>query len=403
MTSSRRAILCFFLSLVGLGLCAYLGFLHIALQQGELLGGVACGTSGGLFNCHAVTGGRFGSFLEVPLWVWGAAGYLAAAHLALLAVVFPQEAASLMSASAVLSAVFVIVDALLFAAMLTQIHYLCFFCLMTYAVNVALLLTSRWAAGGLAFGAGLPVILPGFRKLALAFWGGLSLSLGGLLGVHAATAYLTRGAPGMLKQRLVQFLEKEQRVAIETQNDPLKGSSAAPIELVEFSDFFCPACQKAAHFDTIFLAGRQHQVRLVFKNYPLDMTCNDAISRQVHAGACAVAAAAECAHRQGKFWPLHDAIFAKGHDYSASQLKKDVGRLGMDEAQFNQCLASGEGMEVVRRDVAEGKRLGISSTPTFFVNGRKMPGIMTPAVFEGLLQTLKENPEAPFVSQEEDS
>ncbi len=57
--------------------------------------------------------------------------------------------------------------------------------------------------------------------------------------------------------------------------------------------------------------------------------------------------------------------------------------------QFNECMSSGKGMEAVRRDVAEGKRLGVMSTPTFFVNGLKMPGIMTPSVFEILMDILR--------------
>ncbi|MBI4341010.1 MAG: DsbA family protein [Candidatus Omnitrophica bacterium] len=396
MVSSRRSLWCFLLSLLGLGLCAYLALVHFALLRGELLGGMACGGPGsGPFNCHAVTAGRHGFFAGVPLWVWGTIGYLAAAHLALLAKSVPDVAPQAMTALAALALAFVLVDAVLLIVMLTQVKYLCLFCLLTYATNLALLLTARWAVGqpwrALLRGAGpaLQALLPGPRRpLAWILWGGTALAAFGVVAAHAAATYVSHGAPGLVKRQVSEFVLKEQRVHVEAGASPSKGPAQAPVTVVEFSDFFCPACQKASKFNTIMLAGRT-DARIVFKHFPLDTACNEAVNRMVHPGACAVAAAAACAHQQGKFWPLHDRIFLKGHDYQPAQLRADAHQVGLHLEQFDRCVASGEGMEAVRRDIAEGQRLGVVSTPTYFVNGLKMPGLLGPAVFEALVDLLK--------------
>ena len=395
MRASRGALVCVVLSLAGLGLCAYLGFLHIGLLRGELLGGAACGGTGSIFNCHAVTGGRLGSVAGLPLWVWGMIGYLAALHLAFIAWAFPEASSKALTLLVSLAASFLLVDAALFVAMVTQIRYLCLFCLLTYLVNLLLFVIGKralaqpWSAVLGQLGSALGAFLPSPRRpFAWLFWGSLTLGACGSVALHAAATYASLGSPGALQAQLNQFVASGQRTPPETSGDPSNGPSTARIELVEFSDFFCPACQRASRFNAIILASYRDETRFIFKHFPLDTACNDAIGRSVHPGACMIAAASECAHQQGKFWPFHDLMFKQGHAYNPAHLEADIQRLGINGEQLTRCLSSGEGMEAVRRDIGEGKRLGVTSTPTYFVNGLKMAGMMSPAIFEGLVDAL---------------
>src|SRR3989338_7196840 len=169
MRASRSLTVCFWLSLIGIGLCAFLFGSHRGLQRGELLGGPACSGSGA-FNCHAVTGGAWGRFLGVPLPLWGLVGYLAAIALSLLA----RQSAELESHAVVLlswlALAFVGADLVLLAAMVVIIRAYCLFCLLTYAVNLLLFLVAfralprprRQALG--RFGAALAALVPSGRR-----------------------------------------------------------------------------------------------------------------------------------------------------------------------------------------------------------------------------------------------
>jgi protein-disulfide isomerase len=193
-----------------------------------------------------------------------------------------------------------------------------------------------------------------------------------------------------MRKQLEEFVGREARRRPNVAGDPAIGPANARVELVEFSDFRCPACQRASRFNTILLANHRHDVQFVFKHYPLDTSCNEGISRNVHPGACTLAAATECAHQQGKFWALHDVIFAVGPQYNLAILTQDAARAGLDVNRYQACMESGEGLAAVKADIAEARALGVASTPTYVADGLKMPGIMTPAVFEELLTILRE-------------
>jgi protein-disulfide isomerase/uncharacterized membrane protein len=398
MRATRGAMLCLVLSLIGIGLCAYLTFLHLALLRGELLGGAACGAAGSIFNCHAVTASRFGTLLGLPLSLWGLVAYVATAALALSAWQFADTSSDALTALFGLSLLCVVVDAALAVVMFTQIHLLCPLCLASYAINVLLLLSAHWAlqtswAAALsripaAFGAWMP------RPRAGAVWMVWAMVLTGLLGavaVQASARYMVQGPPGALRKQLLQFVSQQQRAQVDVTGDPIKGKPHQAFQVVEFSDLFCPSCQRAATLNPIFLANHRHDVTFVFKHYPLDQACNSTMKRTVHPNACRLAAATECAHEQGKFWELHDLIFAKAPPYPVDHLTSDAQRLGLNVEQFQVCLDSGRGLEAVLRDVQEGNRLNVTSTPTYLINGLPVPGVLTPTVLEEFVQTLRDS------------
>jgi len=396
MRAQRAGLIGVLLSLAGIGLCAWLTFIHIGLMRGELLGGAACGGDGTLFNCHAVTASAFGSVFGIPLSLWGLVGYLATLALSFIAWQFPDWAGRALAALAGMAIIFCAIDLVLLTAMLTQIHYLCALCLLSYLVNLLLAVTAKQglAQSWPAVIRQIPAALMAWRpqpRVAVVWvvWGMVLTGAAGVLAVNAAATFAAQGDPAALRKQISQFISNQKRATVDVTGDPMLGAPNGPIQVVEFSDFLCPICQRASKLNPVLLAGHRREASFVFKHFPLDTTCNSAIGRMVHAGACQLAAATECAHEQGKFWALHDRIFVEGAKYRPDTLERDVAALGLDTAAWRACMDSGRGMEAVKRDIEEATRLGLNSTPTYLINGIRNVGLFTPVTFEAFLDVLR--------------
>ena len=167
------------------------------------------------------------------------------------------------------------------------------------------------------------------------------------------------------------------RTTIETDaNDPAFGSRNATVEIVEFSDFQCPFCQRLNVTLEQLKADYGDDVRLIFKDYPLPN----------HAQAFKAAEAGNCAHEQGKFWELHDVMFSNQSELEVADLKRHAGELGLDQASFDTCLDSGRFAASVSADLRLGQGVGVSSTPTVFINGRAVMGAAPYNVFAEIVQ-----------------
>lgn len=167
------------------------------------------------------------------------------------------------------------------------------------------------------------------------------------------------------------------RTAVEIgEDDPARGPAGAPVEIVEFSDFQCPFCQRLTGALDRLKAEFGDEVRLVFKDYPLPN----------HAQAFKAAEAGLCAHAQGRFWELHDVMFSQQDALEVDDLKRHAGALGMDQAAFDACLDSGRFAEQVNADLQYGQALGVQSTPTVFINGRAVMGAAPYETFEEIVR-----------------
>lgn len=149
----------------------------------------------------------------------------------------------------------------------------------------------------------------------------------------------------------------------------MKGSPAAAVEIIEFSDFQCPACMRAQPDLTQLLERYPGQVRVQFYHYPL----------RGHKWSMPAHLSAECAGRQGKFWTLHDRLFQEQATWSAApdppqillQYAQDA---GLDMAKFVSCLRDPSTEQTVMAARKAGEQRSIQSTPTFFVNGKMFVG-----------------------------
>jgi protein-disulfide isomerase len=146
-----------------------------------------------------------------------------------------------------------------------------------------------------------------------------------------------------------------------TAKSPVKGPADAPITIVEFSDYQCPFCARSEPLVKEAMAAYPTQAKLVFKHYPLT---------SIHPQAMPAALAAAAAQKQGKFWEMHEKLFANQRALAPEQLSEYARELGLDLDQFEADMKSDEVKAQVQEDVAMAQRAGVRGTPTIFVNGR---------------------------------
>lgn len=147
-------------------------------------------------------------------------------------------------------------------------------------------------------------------------------------------------------------------------NDVSKGPKDAKVTIIEFSDFQCPYCQKAKETVDEIMKEYADKVRLVFKHFPL----------QFHSNAQKAAEAAECANDQGKFWEMHDYMFANQDKLGVADLKKIAKNLGLNASDFDGCLDSGKYESKIKKDIETGTSFGVGGTPAFFINDQFLSG-----------------------------
>ena len=179
------------------------------------------------------------------------------------------------------------------------------------------------------------------------------------------------------------FSEKAQReydttapVAIDVASAPLRGPATAPARVVEFSDFMCPFCRNLAGALSQFVPQAGGRVAVYFMNYPLDNACNPKLPRATHPGACTVALGSICAHYQGKFDAYHDRVFSTElQNPQPADVVRLAGEAGLNAAALEGCLDDPKTKADLATQIAEGNRLGITATPTLYINGKKLPRI----------------------------
>lgn len=170
---------------------------------------------------------------------------------------------------------------------------------------------------------------------------------------------------GLKKQYKVQTFLEPLRVKVAEAGAPAKGPKDAPVKIIEFSDFQCPYCGRLEPEIEKVLKTYGNKVRLVYRQFPLT---------QIHPFAQKAAEASLCAKAQGKFWQMHDAMFANQSALAVNQLKATAKKLGLDTKKFDTCLDSGETAAAVAADEQAGQEAGVNGTPALFVNGRFING-----------------------------
>ncbi len=161
------------------------------------------------------------------------------------------------------------------------------------------------------------------------------------------------------------------------------GSESAPVTIVEFSDFQCPACKSSQSLLKQLLSQKGESIRMVYKHFPLT---------DIHPNAQLAAQAAEAAQGMGKFWEFHDVLFEKQDEWAKITDKKTLinqfatyaENLKLDKRQFLERIESQTSIQAVKKDQELGTSVKVEGTPTFFVNGQKTTAPQLFAAVESL-------------------
>ncbi len=150
--------------------------------------------------------------------------------------------------------------------------------------------------------------------------------------------------------------------SIDIAGSPVRGPKEAPVVLVEFSDFQCPYCAGLQSTLDQVLKAFPKEVKLVFKQFPLN----------IHQYARQAAAASMAANAQGRFWPLHDKMFQNFSAINEENIKKWTREIGLNQAEFEKAMQSGQHEAQVQKDMADGAAARVLGTPTLFINGKRV-------------------------------
>lgn len=149
------------------------------------------------------------------------------------------------------------------------------------------------------------------------------------------------------------------------ENSHIRGDMSAPVTIIEFSDFQCPYCTRFHDTMKEVMAAYPTQVKLVYKHFPLD---------SIHPTAREAAEASECAGDQDKFWEYTDKLYENQSKISSSYLKELAVTLGLNKAQFDECLDNDKYADLVEKDYQDGISAGVRGTPGGFINGEVIGG-----------------------------
>lgn len=194
-------------------------------------------------------------------------------------------------------------------------------------------------------------------------------------------ASLTAGSASQSTSGTVTGTVRPAIPQIETGDDPFLGPAEAKVVVVEFVDFQCPFCKQVYPMVRELAAQYGNRVKFILRDFPL----ND-----IHPEAQAAAEASGCAFAQGseKFWAYHDKLYQNQEVLQASSYAALAAQVNLDEAAFATCMSSHARQEEIAADLADGAAVGVTGTPTFFLNGYRVQGVIPKEKFAKALDLL---------------
>lgn len=383
MKNLRRLYALSALGLVGFLLSAYQTYHFYLVRSGTAELNNFC--TFGKFDCVAIESSRYAELIfGIPLSAFAAGWFLLISILGFMA----QDAFSRRNQIRILLALTsfgLLTSAVYLGIMVGIIKSFCLLCLGVDGLFLALFLITlsmkdEWASS-------TPTPFAEWKKHIV---GGSALILV-TVGVLAICLSQTAGpkVDPNLKDYVVQKILQAPVKEITNRDDQSSiGPKDAPITIVKFSDFQCPHCQIGARGVAPVLKRYKDQVRFVFKNFPLDSGCNRVIESPMHPFACEAAKYSYCATKQNHFEEVYHQIFDRQAELSSEVLKNIAENAHLDMAALDACLKAPATDQAIKEDIEEGIRLGVGSTPTFFINGRMQPGALQPDVWFKVIDSL---------------
>ncbi len=345
-------------------------------------------------NCDRVAASSWSQLFGLPLAVWGAGGYLALiVHTTRVLrrttggrgerqLTAPSDYAP---STLLLMAPFVIGLAILPVISLARLRALCLGCAVSWIADLGLLI----------FGIHLlrrARLAKGRAALVRPLWP--SVALAALLIVPLN--WYTRPSPPPTPAESRRVLEEKARPVAEatdvTTPDPLSptfGSPGAPITIVYFTDLQCPYCKLQTEALRELLARHPRQVRVIYRHYPLDQSCNLRLTRTAHSFACLLAQLAIDAQRRGVFETWSAEIWRAQESLTLDRIREIARHYGLDPTGAAQ---DPEIQRQLARDILLAERSGVDSTPTLIINGRLIRGYQPLERLESFLAALLHSP-----------
>jgi protein-disulfide isomerase len=232
-----------------------------------------------------------------------------------------------------------------------------------------------WGIALLGFAGVVMVGVIAFGSITIRFWWQIR---------HGGNAVLQQQYGGFDRQQASAQTANVDRSVLEKGDFPSLGNPNAPITVVLFGDFKCPNTKNAWPIMQRLLGQYSDKVRLVFRHFP---------GESIHPGANKLAQLSVCTYKQSQeaYWGLHNYLFAHQNELPVNLSDQDIAKiaqeLNLDMTQLNSCLSSSEASLVkINRDYADGVRFGVGGTPTFFVNGKKIEGVVPWEVWDGFVK-----------------
>lgn len=328
------------------------------------------------FNCDEVALSPYAEPVAgIPLGVFGLGYFLAQGVLLILGLRNNQTSRDNHQAYAVMVGIGVATSIALAGISLGLLGTYCLVCLATYGVT--------FAQGAALFAARRDLPKP-FRLSGVAQAGGTAALVVAM--VIAGFQYLKPSLaptppPGLPSTQPKQaLLDKALDIPLAKSaytglgEDYRKGGDNAAVVIQEFADYQCPGCAQMAQVLTNLQKEYGEKILVVYRTYPLDSGCNSAVQGRMHDYACKAAVMARCAGQFGKFWAYHDKLYSSQQDINETNLKQWARDLGLPGDQIESCWLSKDIETKIKDDIELAGRIGVDSTPTLFINGRKVIG-----------------------------
>ena len=396
-------------TIIGLSLC-------IALIQ-EFFGSAGafveslCSTTGDGDSCSKVAKSAWSGFRGLPVL-----GDVPVAHIGFTFYGFcgflfysilkaeEEEKRGFVSLLFAVSLLGIVIDVILLIISISQIGTVCILCAITYVVTISIFVLAYLQAKSYSGEEGImsQVKLTVGKNITTNFLNyTIAVSLffaGGIACARLSTPNKSGHEPDpesnkVYLQTKIEAFDKRPAVKIDLSQAPSVGSPNAKITIVKYADFNCGHCMHTSHIISQLLADFPNDIKVYYKNFPLDGTCNPLVQRKdPSASSCIAASAALCANKQGKFKEVYTGLYAdneNGVRHTISSVKEIANKAGANMQQLQACMGSTEIQNFILAEVKEGEVLNIQSTPSLYINNKPLdPGTPNPNFLKALVEHL---------------
>jgi protein-disulfide isomerase/uncharacterized membrane protein len=331
-------------------------------------------------NCDTVSQSHYSIFWNLPLAVWGVAGYAFYLILALFSALPSGEHRRVWTLCFTVALLFSIASLVFAAVSALHIGSYCILCIATYAVNL-LLLYFAW------------IIRRRFNaeKLHWAFIADLrflwekrsgSLPAFGLIGVGVA---LTQAFFPAYWQLPMPTASSQVQVGLTEEGHPWIGAEHPMLEIIEFADYQCFQCKKMHQYLRGLVARYPEKIRLVHRSFPMDHEVNFIVKEPFHEGSGKLSLLSIYAAAVGKFWDMNDLLYRISSTGDTTNLKEIAAATGMDIRELAAALKDPVIKKYLEIDIRQGLRLGILGTPSYVINGQVYQGFVPPEFISAVI------------------